>query len=207
MRPHEVVNLSLSTLIFSYNLNFSTFTNLRAQSIHRSCEIIDGAIKSSDDFSILTNNTLLSAFQSHCILLYEAIVTNSKMVGRSNYKSPNDPLYPIRKFVDELRHAHAHIRTSRLQPVCDAKKSKQPHRFQIHLPIVKTPSGLCYDLKSPVTRKFSFKVTPGGSVRLNKSFIERIVLLSFHIREVLKYRKQLTCDKFLQQFISSWKQC
>lgn len=203
MRPHEKINLSLSTLIFSYNLHFSTFRDESVKEIHREHQIIDGTITSSKDFSILTNNSLLATFQSHAILLQESIKTHSLKIQRS-HKDCNDVMYPIRQFVDELRHAHAHIESADLQPRWDEKKSKK-HLFQINLPVTKTSVGTEYNLNSPDHLKLSFRVIPGRKLQLNQKFIGKIILFSFHLIEVCSFRKLETCNKFLKQFKFSWK--
>lgn len=205
MRPHEKINLSLSTLIFSYNLHFSTFRYDLVKEMHRGHQIIDGTVASSDDFSILTNNSLLATFQSHAILLQESIKAHSLKIQRLNYKDCNDVMYPIRKFVDELRHAHAHIEFADLQPRWDKKNSKKSHLFQINLPVTETSVGTRYNRNSHNRLKLSFRVTPGSVIRLNKKFLGKIILFSFHLIEVCSFRKNQTCDKFLNQFKSSWK--
>lgn len=205
MTETEIVNLSLAGLIFSYNLHFATFKNEIAQDIHVKSQVINGTIKTSHDFEILTLNNLLSSFQNHAIAMHEALNKHSKRVKR-DYKSPTDLLYPIRKFVGELRHACAHIEDEDLKFIWDSKKNKKEHLFQIELPITRTTGGIEYAPNSALKSVFGCRVIPKQEIQLNQTFIMLISILSFHIREILTFQDLSACDQFLKKFDSSWKE-
>ena len=203
MTPEEIVNLSLSTLTFAYNLHFATFKNKTVQDIHITNQILDGSIQASADFAILTNNCVLSLFLAHAISLHKSLKEHSKELNR-DHKSPADLLWPIRQFVEELRHAHAHPKGLRF--VWDANKGKKSsHTFQIQLPVIKTSKGTQYDPNSANMRKFLCNVMPGQECQMSGTFLLEIMIFSFHIREIVKFREKSTCDEFLKKFESSWK--
>lgn len=205
MTPEEIVNLSLSSLTFAYNLHFATFKDETVQKIHVNKQILNGSIHSSDDFETLTNNCLLSSFLTHAIFLHEALKEHSKNLGR-DHNSPTDLMWPIRQFVDELRHTHAHPKD--LKFVWDTNKGKKlkSHTFQTQLPVIKTSKTTQYDPNSINMRKFLCDVIPGQEFQMNQTFLLEIIIFSFHIREIMKFQDRLTCDQFLKKFDSSWEE-
>lgn len=205
MKPDEIVNLSLSNLIFSYNLHFATFKNEIVQDIHRKSQVLDGTIETFHDFEILTHNNLLSSFQTHTILIYEPLGKHSKKVNR-NFKSPTDLLYPIRKFVGELRHAHAHIEDEDLKFIWDSKNKKKEYLFQIQLPITRSAGPVKYAPNSAIKSVFGCQVVPKQEIKLDQTFIMLISILSFHIREICAFQDLSDCDQFLKNFDSSWEE-
>lgn len=82
---------------------------------------------------------------------------------------------------------------------------KTEHTFKIQLPITQTPQGIKYDPTSSHIREFSWQVTPKQEIQLNHAFIMKIIVFSFHIREIFKFQNLSNCDQFLKKFESSWK--
>jgi hypothetical protein len=206
MRPHEAVNLSLSTLIFAYNNHYKTFLSPDVQFIYKSLELMETTIRSSGDFSILTHNSLLAAFQSHCIALHEAVLRFCDLTKRAKKKENDLSLYPVKQFISELRHGHAHLEELFLRPTWDKGPNsyKKPFRFAVDIPVSERPNGTCYDPNSKITRRLVFLGTPGREMKITQNFIHKIILLSFHFREIFKFRKTTTCDAYLNRYKSSW---
>jgi hypothetical protein len=207
MFPHEAVNLSLSTLIFAYNNHFRTFLSQEVQQIYKLVEIMETTIRFPEDFSILTHNSLLSAFQSHCIILQEAVIKFCTLMHRPQQKI-NDPIfYPIRQFISELRNAHAHLEAKFLRFTWDKgpKSNKSPFKFSIRIPVSVRSNGICYDPNSTIAKKNSFQGTPGRELRITRDFIHKMILLSFHFKEILSFHDTPTCDLYLNRFKSNWQ--
>ncbi len=206
MLPHQAINLSLSTLIFAYNNHYGTFHSTDVQRIYKSCETIDTSIRCSDDFSLLTHNCLLSAFQSHCIVLHEAAMRYCDMTKRPAQKEDDPTLYAVRKFILELRNAHAHMAVRFLRFSWDRGNGnkKKPFRFTIYIPVSGRPDVPCYNPASKSTRKLTIQGTPGRELRTTKDFIGKIILLSYHFKKIFAFRTTSTCDAYANRYKSIW---
>ncbi|NGX36550.1 MAG: hypothetical protein K1000chlam1_01396 [Candidatus Anoxychlamydiales bacterium] len=137
MHAPEAINSSLATLYFAYNIHFTDFFKDHEifQKFISQTQTFDLQIKGIEDIRILTENSLVAAFRTHSITLDEALIKHFKLTNRTGHK--NDPLiYPIRKFLHELRCANAHMSKTLHKLTWDIgeKTPKPKFFFDIYLP-------------------------------------------------------------------------
>lgn len=207
MRHKDALNGSLGTLFFAYNNHPGIFRLPAVQAEYISSQqLTDTSLKRPEDFEILTNNCLLGVFHTHCIILDECVRKYCLLTGRPSKCEEDPPFFPIRKFVFELRNSRAHMRARFLKSTWDKGQggNKMPFRATFRIPIFSYPRGIVYNPHSGETRVLSFQGTPRREVRTTIQFIHKIILLSFHIRQILSFRKAITCDRYLARCKSTW---
>lgn len=116
-------------------------------------------------------------------------------------------LISLRNFLLELRNAHAHFSKKLFvlywgETTVNPKKPKIKFKFKFELsiPVSKKKGGIEYNFKSHDSYKLTFIVNPGKALRVDKKFIYKIILLSYHLIKLFSYRKTKTYQVFLNKY-------
>lgn len=88
-----------------------------------------------------------------------------------------------------------------LEQILRVEKLKNKGLF-INIPCSNKPGGYQFNGKSKYFKKIHFKVNPGKKITLNKNFIGKIRLLSYHILEITKKQKLPTLSKYLNHTLN-----
>lgn len=200
MRSCEAVNASLATLLFAFNNRYSFFTNPSVMEVYRQSQLFDVNPKTSKDFEILTQNSLLTALQSHAITLNESVKNYCVKIGRNKFR--NDPLFDfVREFVSVFRNAKSHMGRRFFKFTWE-----DTFRFECWIPMKKVDHGR-YRFKHDALerRRIRFSGTKDREIRVTPGFIYRLIMFSFHLIKILSFRKTSACDKYLKKFPGLFK--
>jgi hypothetical protein len=196
LKPYELATTSTANLLFSFNLR-ELFGYLNIQSAYERVQIFS---TQPNDFPMLTTHNILCVLQSHFICLNAAIKRYNSQIQRQPMES-DIHLGAIRKFIGTTRKALGHLEKSFGKFSWD-----KTFKFEFLIPAESVqPGQYKYSPTSKKNKKIKIQGTEGHEVRVNNKMIFKIIMLSFHLIHILKFRKETTCNQFLSKFKSTFR--
>ena len=79
--------------------------------------------------------------------------------------------------------------------------TRNPQGLTIHIPVSVAGNGVHFDPNSRHSCVIKFKVKRNRTLVINKDFVSKVVLLSYHVLEIVKKQKNKTLDRYLDRIL------
>ncbi len=150
-------------------------------------------VRNEQDYLQMFEALRLSVLANHAEIMRQALKEHIDFVDNVHVEGALDGLG---FFLFDFRNAFSHTRDTLIPRWSEKTKTKGV--FSCAIPIAKQADGIKFVTKGSASMKFVMKVTPGKVIRVTGDLINSIILLSYHVLELVKKQKPHTLERYLK---------
>jgi hypothetical protein len=132
---------------------------------------------------------------SHFEILSSSLKEHLEVLNLNQINS-DKRITPLRQLCKELRDAFSHIGKNELIPIWD---EINPETLPIRVPVKSIEKGIIFDSYSRFSCIITIETTKNKVIVFNNNFIDKTLILSYHVLEILKKQKIKTLDYYLNK--------